>query len=439
MIIRATFRNIFSFNEETSISFVAGKGTTKPEHVDRAEGRDDISILKAGVVYGANASGKSNLIKSISTIKKIVIEDLKKGMYKPFKLGNIIEGNSKIELEIKVGKEYYAYGIEYNYNSIQEEWLYLINKRTEQLIFERKWNEEKYEYIINKTSKDKDTIQFVNFIAEGTPKNTCFLKEYIKRNGRGVKSIAEVYSWFEKLEIIFPKSTYKGFYNLKDEEFNKEFNEILNYFNTGIKEVKQISVPISWLSIPKEIIEDLENNLGHNEFTVIGDSLVDSYYFEKDKNGKLKAYQLETIHKNNGSEGIRFDLTEESDGSIRLLEIIPMLIYISKTDRVFLIDELDRSMHTMLTKEIFRIYSKLLQKKNIQSQFICTTHESNLLSLESLREDEIWFAEKDETGSTHFTSLCEFEHRDNNKQKGYLNGRYGAIPFYGDINNIIND
>lgn len=93
----------------------------------------------------------------------------------------------------------------------------------------------------------------------------------------------------------------------------------------------------------------------------------------------------------------------------------------------------------MLTKEIFRIYSKLLQKKNIQSQFICTTHESNLLSLESLREDEIWFAEKDETGSTHFTSLCEFEHRDNNKQKGYLNGRYGAIPFYGDINNIIND
>ncbi len=439
MIIRATFRNIYSFNEETSISFVAGKGTTKPEHVDRAEGRDDISILKAGVVYGANASGKSNMVKAIYLIREILKTGLLPQYYNPFKLADNYGKPTKLELEFKFDSKYYAYGIEYDPQRICEEWLYEINKRTDKLIFNRVFRSNKYEYQFSQSIEKNESYPFLQFVAEGTPSNSCFLMEYVKRNGRGADEIFPVVYWFEKLTVAFPDTQIRGLsFQLQNVEFKKKFNEYLSYFNTGIKEVKLLPISFDNLNLSGNVINNIRYNLQINKGTFVGESAVDSYYFEKTENG-IQAYRLKTIHKTADDREVAFEVGEESDGSIRLFDIIPMLISIAEYNIVFLIDELDRSMHTMLTKEIFRIYSKLLQKKNIQSQFICTTHESNLLSLESLREDEIWFAEKDETGSTHFTSLCEFEHRDNNKQKGYLNGRYGAIPFYGDINNIIND
>ena len=146
-------------------------------------------------------------------------------------------------------------------------------------------------------------------------------------------------------------------------------------------------------------------------------------------------YELKTIHKREGSDtDYVFELFEESDGTSRLFDFIPMLIDMRANNAVYVIDEIDRSLHPMLTLKLIEMYNSLLQDDS-QMQLICTTHESCLLSNAPVRQDEIWFVEKDENGESHLSSLCEYKPREN-IQKGYLNGRYGAIPFFGELSNI---
>ena len=138
MILRVTIENLYSFMEETEISFVAGKSTLHSEQVSRAEKRDDISVLKAGIIYGANASGKSNIIKSVSMIQKIALSGIPKKYVEPFKLTATNNRPSKVELEFKVGKKFFAYGAEFTIRGIVEEWLYEITSRADREIFTRK-------------------------------------------------------------------------------------------------------------------------------------------------------------------------------------------------------------------------------------------------------------------------------------------------------------
>ena len=149
----------------------------------------------------------------------------------------------------------------------------------------------------------------------------------------------------------------------------------------------------------------------------------------------MKWFELKTIHKNPKSQSkYTFELYEESDGTARLFDFIPMLIDMRANDAVYIIDEVDRSLHPMLTLKLLEMYNSLLNEES-QMQLICTTHESNLLSTAPIRQDEVWFVEKDSKGESHMSSLCEYKPREN-VQKGYLNGRYGAIPFFGELDNI---
>ena len=125
---------------------------------------------------------------------------------------------------------------------------------------------------------------------------------------------------------------------------------------------------------------------------------------------------------------------EESDGSIRLIDFIPMLIDLKLNTSVYLIDEIDRSMHPMLSQKLLEYYFAFLDKER-DTQLICTTHESNLLDLEIIRADEVWFVEKGKDGASHLTSLAEYKPREDIR-KGYLQGRYGAIPFFASIKSL---
>jgi AAA15 family ATPase/GTPase len=142
MLIRVFSSNILSFDREIEFSLIPGKGSVKSEHIVRSGGRDDIPVLKTGIIYGANASGKSNLIKVVSLIQNMATKSLpstnKEIPAEFFKLREKVGGYSKIEVEIKVGENNYAYGVKFNKKVIAEEWLYQINKRTEKKIFERK-------------------------------------------------------------------------------------------------------------------------------------------------------------------------------------------------------------------------------------------------------------------------------------------------------------
>jgi AAA15 family ATPase/GTPase len=432
MILRATFENILSFKQETQINFVAGKGSLHPHHVVKAEKRDDISVLRSSIVYGANAAGKSNFIKAISFIQKLALGKSPIPAMETFKSAKDRKNISKIELEIKVEKRYFAYGVEFNLKGIVEEWLYEINSRTDRKIYTRKVSEAGNEFEFGDIDGNKDTKLFIRFLGESTPKDRTFISEYVKRNGRGMEDVRMVHTWFARnLKIIFPNTRYKGL-SVKveqDTDFHKAFNSLLTHFNTGITDIRRVLIKSKEdTGLPDKVLERVEKNCNYGESVMLASSSDNEvFFFERKEDGSFEIYKQIAVHGTGDSE-TKFAMGEESDGTIRLLDFIPMLIDLGRNPVVYLIDELDRSMHPMMTYEIIRTFHDIINPKD-ESQIIFSTHESNILDLELMRADEIWFVEKDVDGSSRFYSLAEYKPRAD-VRKGYLQGRYGAVPFF---------
>ena len=429
MILRVTIANLYSFKEETEISFVAGKSTNHVEHVSRAAKRDDISVLKTGIIYGANASGKSNIIKAVALLKGIALRGLQKRNVSPFKLAENA-WPSKVEIELRAKGSYFAYGVEFTNMGIVEEWLYEINSRSDKLVFARKTNEDGNEFEFGNISGSEDDKQLVKFIGQGTPKTDSFLSEYVKRNGKGMDAIRVVHAWMKDgLKIIFPESHYQGLSIKveKDKDFAVATKSLLEYFNTGIVDIKREKIDEGEIGLPREIIQDILSEAEPNKISVIT-LRKKMFFFDTDKDGKTTIYEQFAVHLNEKGAGVAFDMEEESDGSFRLLDFIPMLFDFQLNDSVYLVDELDRSMHPMMSQQILECYFKSLSNRRC-TQLIFTIHESNLLNLDVIRADEVWFVEKDQQGASHLTSLAEYKPR-NDIRRGYLQGRYGAIPFF---------
>lgn len=438
MLLRATFQNILSFKDEVQISFVAGKSALHPEQVFRAEKRDDISVLKSGIIYGANASGKSNVIKAISIIQQIAVGLYPLYQIEPFKLST--EGNSisKIELEFKVDAKYYAYGIEFSLQGIKEEWLYEINSRSEKAIFTRKTEKEETAYEFGTVAGGAAASQLLKFLSHGTPKNKSFLSEYVQRNGVGLDVIKNAYAWFAfRLQIIFPETRYQGLtYQVESNKvFQKATKSLLELFNTGIYDIRRYPVKIEEAEIPIDVLKDMiAKGRPGNTIVISTPQNTLLYYLEIGTDGQYKLSKQKAIHLGDNNKEVVFEMNQESDGSIRLLDFIPMLLDLRSNPRVYLVDEIDRSMHPMLSKKLLECYNESLDAAR-DTQLIFTTHESNLLDLDLIRTDEVWFVEKDKSGASQMTSLAEYRPRED-VQKGYLQGRYGAIPFFASIKSL---
>lgn len=437
MILRVTIENLFSFKDETEISFVAGKSDRHNEQVSRAEKRDDISVLKAGIIYGANASGKSNIIKSVAIIQKIALGSVPRKDIEPFKLVEPNTKPSKVEIEFKAGKRYFAYGVEFNIKGIAEEWLYEINSRADKEIFSRRTTAVGNEFTFGSIDGDDENRQLVKFISQSTPVTDSFLSEYIKRNGKGLDCINIAHNWLkENLKIIFPDSRYSGISIRieRDKEFAMATKSLLGYFNTGIVDIRRTKIQKENLDLPKDLVDEfLAGSEPNKNFLVSSPTTI--YFFETNDSGITTIYKQNAIHRNDDGGEVSFDMNEESDGSLRLLDFIPMLIDLGlNNEMVYLIDEIDRSMHPMLSQKLLEYYfSRLSDGRDCQLVF--TTHESNLLNLELIRADEVWFVEKDRNGASHLYSLAEFKPREDIR-KGYLQGRYGAIPFFAPIKDL---
>ena len=181
--------------------------------------------------------------------------------------------------------------------------------------------------------------------------------------------------------------------------------------------------------IPVQLINEIINDLKPGKRTIIGsENNRRNYAIERKESGEIEVFKLAARHVSEKGKDVYFELDEESDGTNRLIDLIPALIDLTTSETVYVIDELDRSMHPILTRKIIEFF--LSNSKNIASQLIVTTHESNLLDLDLLQRDEIWFVEKNKKNSSELYSLLEFKPRkETNITKGYLQGRYGAIPF----------
>ena len=439
--------NFLSFKSPQTMSMMASKVARHKEHILNGNGK---KILKTGLIYGDNAGCKSNFIKSIDFSRDIILDgleevDLNRKYFRINKEGYRQPGVFEYRL-ITQSKKEYSYGIAISYaaKEIISEWLVRIEKNgSETCIFNRDIDESGENFTFsevthkNEAEKIKWEIFLDVFGKNISPamKKKSILSDVAERSNEksGVlKEIMDVYEWFQSIIILFPTSQYSGLNQLVEkEEVRKFFSGILKYFDTGIESVEskqgEMNFDRIFEGIPKEHAEKLKirisNDIENDPVMFKVNNQV--YSLRKDEEGNIITTKM---MQNHGNPQELFEYSDESDGTQRLFDLIP-LFYEHQNNRVIFIDEIDRSLHTNLTRRFLELFYSLTEKSDCQ--IIATTHDSNLLDLDLVRQDEIWFIKRLEDHSSKMYSLNRYKERYDKKiDKEYLLGRYDAIPIF---------
>lgn len=432
MLIRYKVANFMSIDESVELSMIASPEKIHLEHVVKPPARKSFRILRTAAIYGANSSGKSSIIKSLSFFKDIIVnKEIELENIPKFKLN---KANLKkpviFEIEFYHSKQVYRYLLEIDNVIIKEELYTYDSKFNESMLFKRELNPKTDNYLtqFGISFPNETERQFTEFLSRGTPKNRSFLQESNLRNS---SYFSNPFKWFtQNLIIISPESGYRDleYKVLSDEKFRKFYSDYLSSLDTGIRniEAKFIDPAVEELEkvLPKDQRQDLDVALlsRGKRFT----------YFKS----KLGEKQIKVKTHRTDSEGhkVEFGLDEESDGTNRLMDLLP--IFYEEEGRgnmTYIIDEIDRSLHPLIVKRL--VEDQVNLPSHNLNQLIFSTHETYLLDLNILRRDEIWFVEKGKDNSTSTYSLYDFLPRyDKDIKKDYLLGKFGAIPFIGSSN-----
>lgn len=443
MLVAFTVENFLSFDQETEFSMVAGNSTNHPNHCVTVSNQAKIQLLKMGVIYGANASGKSNFVKALDFARDLVVHGFNSVSFekKYFRLDkNNAHKDTKFEFQIKLDTQIYAYGfvLRLTTQTLKEEWLVEVGESEDKPIFERTVLENGKSEISINLALDSNTANRFSVYQQDVKNNQLFLTELNNKNLEDIANIEPItgfFRWLKKqLRIVFPESKYAGIDFIgRNDTMSNLFTPLLVHFNTGISGIstQELDFDKTMDKLPEEIKTQLLTDMVSDtamEVRIEGER----FSLFRDKDNEVKIARLNTQHTlKNSNEHENFNLKDESDGTRRLFDLIPLIIDTIKSPKTYIVDEIDRSLHPELTQKFLQMF--IANTTNNNSQLIITTHESNLLDAKLLRNDEIWFTEKNKEGATKLYSLEEFKPQHNNDiEKAYLQGRFGAIPFIAD-------
>lgn len=442
MLYRYSVENYSSYKEKAELSFIP----IEPDQ--RHKVGDHIPVLKTAVIYGANASGKSNLIKSMEMACSIILNNKKLDQIKNpcYRLDkDSLHKPTIFSFEIKIDEKLYQYGFAalFYKSLILEEWLYELCEDGEKLLFARSYDDELLTYNTSFDTlnvlppHDKKRLDVYADDMKGM-KQKLFLTELAQKEvteSEFLDVINKVYRWFDKLTIVFPNSTFNLLVAVDADELkiNDIYKEYFSTFDISIDNIHLEKVSISLLGLDEDIVakisKDLDVKNKEKNRKVMLNVKGQEYLIELDEWGDLKAKEVKFRHKNRDVEQVDFRKDEESDGTQRLFDFIPVLSRLIKNECVVVIDEIDRSLHSLLTKRFLELF--LTKSEKVRSQLICTTHEVLLLNLELLRKDEIWFVRKNTQGESQLYPLAQFNMKHLGElERNYLLGRYGAIPIF---------
>ncbi|WP_026838888.1 AAA family ATPase [Gillisia sp. JM1] len=429
-----SFGNFKSFKDIQTLNLSSAKIKSKYQDIDiqnviAGKNNEDISFLKSKAIYGANASGKSNIIKAFVTFIRIVKTSVKDEkilhLVDSFRLSTETENQpSFFQIIFWFKNTKYRYGFELDDENITAEWLYGKPKDRELPFFIRD-NQQIIE--LDKTNygegdklmtllKDDESEDNEIFRSNSLFLSTLATFGFGKLSKQLIDSFASM--------IIISGLGHQGMYKvagdaLSDDKKKKYIIDFLKYGDIGIEDVNAIE--ISSDDLPNDIDDDIRKN------------------FDNKKKRKLlistrKKYNEDLISKD--TESFTFG-SHESEGTQKLFELSPFIYEALKNKRPIIIDEFDARFHPLLTKKILQLFNS---DENAGSQLIFTTHDTNLLSSDLLRRDQIEFVEKDKYGASHLYSLVQFKGIRNTAsfEKDYIQGKYGAIPFLGDFSKLIN-
>ncbi len=443
MLIRFIVGNLYSFAEKTEFNMLTGDVRRHPHHVHKL---GKVEVLRAAAVYGANGAGKSNLVKALDLLRDAATsERIPNDKISPFKLGTPADlPYPHLEIEVALGKKNYLYGLELAHNRVVEEWLYEsgMGEKPDILIFERTTDERgetKIKFAEKYESNSKAKLRKELYESEILKSQTTLLWQLSRAKESAIPESAQFSIWLEdRLSVLFADELPDGVLDklLNDKEFHLFSNQFFPLLDTGIEEitVKTEKYKESDLRDDAQLLEDVLSDLENGDKVVslgYDDGTPAAVMFEDDD---LVVKKIASFHKDKTGAKFMFDFKDESDGTRKLTEFLTVFYAIKNSSETIIIDEIERSIHPSLIKTILQ---KLMAEKEVKGQLIFTTHESNLLDLDMFRQDEIWFAEKNEAGATTFYPLSDFPIRpDLDIEKGYLMGRFGAIPILTDLKKL---
>ena len=440
MLIRFQIKNLYSFEEETEFNLLTNDSEHLPHHKRHS---NEVDFLHLSAIYGANASGKSNFVKAIGLLQIMVgegkiIDDVNN--YK-FRLSNeALTEPISLAIELLSNSKMYYYTLTFDQKKILNETLIETFKDFEDhIIFERTLNDKKQEVsFIRGEVKDEKERMFLDLLSDKLlSKDELLLTFLAQKYPNEYADIDNVFEWFSDVLIVL-NSNFKirGIAHKfdTDNSTTKFANTFIPTLATGIQKIEVQKREIQWDSDEMKRLMDNIKKDPEQLFTTTHSETGEEATFVIEDNNKVFVKRIFTEHLDKDGNKVLFPFGWESDGTKRLLEYVPLVNSVINTEAVFVVDEIERSIHPMMIKELIR---KISSDTSAQGQLIFTTHESCLLDQEILRTDEIWFAQKDKNGATHMYSLSDFNINNTaNIEDGYLNGRYGGIPFLSNLKEL---
>ncbi len=431
MLIQFTFRNFKCFKEEAKLSLIASNYDKSIREEDNVftDNKFGLRLLKSAIIYGANASGKTKLIEGLGFMRHFILNSSKESQIEepidvnPFILSS--ETNKKpsnFEIIFIHKNTMYRYGFEVDSKIVHSEWLYQKINTKEVQLFYRDYQD----FEIHKTKfKVSDLIS-----NDRIRPNALLLSVAASWNDKLAKKI---FDWFRRCNTIsgLKEEGYEG-YSMARIQKNKEYKiEAIKFLKSADLGIEDLLIKtLDFDNLPKEFPEALKEIIrkkSKEEKDVEFLSDVITYHKKFDSNNLFEEYVELSMEK------------DESSGTKKYFALSGPILETLKNGEILIVDELANKLHPNLTCKLTEIFnSKEKNPKN--AQLIFNTHDTNLLSSRLFRRDQIWFTEKNRYGASSLYSLSDFNgvRKEEEFEKNYIKGKYGAIPYLGDFEKLFN-
>ncbi len=393
MLLEFRVKNFKCFRDEQVLSLVASSDDSLPENIILDNEKGKLRLLRSIVIYGANASGKTSILEAIDFARYFVLSSIERMsnrqiFVRPFLFDS--ESStlpSHFEFSFLQNGVRYQYGFTVNSERVLEEFLFYAPRGRTALYFERKWENGKYQYSFGDTYRGGREVPYSKtredalFVTTGAAFNNPVLQEVLK--------------WFSTISVeMYPTYAIQNYPLYIDESYHQGIRDLLRYADLGIEDFRSKEAA--------NLIDGIEGNT------------------------------YEILHRSQGGQLVAVPLKTESEGTQHIFYLGNVVLPVIKQGGLLIVDELDASLHPLLVRALVEIFHNAEINRN-NAQLIFNTHDTTLLDPTLFRRDQVWFTEKDADGAAHLYSLLEYSPRKGESMaRGYLQGRYGAIPLISD-------
>lgn len=426
MLINFTFSNFKSYRSETEFSMVACEDITQDSgSLLTIPSSDELKLLPLAAIYGGNAAGKTSFTQALLSLKHMVCEG-KVEYVMPFRLDEESRNTpSYFEIVIACEGDVWKYALSvFGAKVVNEK---LTNVSVDQRVYIREGDGSVHFNADYFSAKSDEEIKMANVMAGSIPQESILLTELRRHQGvlQDMARICDkIFHWFyHVLQIKDPGllgPVPSIVYN------HQEFSKILAAAGTGISSLSIRKLTLKELGAPVDALVIVERTMKEGEVRPFGDAIITK------ENGELYAYKCGTEHVLPSGKIEQFELREESEGTKSFINLLPILNNPAARPHVYVIDELDRSLHTKLSRRLIERHLEMV-RAGVPQQLIFTTHDVLLMDDELMRKDEIWLVDRYTDGTSELKAFVEYKEAESetNIRRSYMQGRMGGVP---DIN-----